>query len=114
MMDQPKDDPRNERDEAVAPETYNDEQEDESTQAQTLSEQARKRQPDEDRPTESRKAHDENILDSSEQDLVDHMKDMEQSGRIDMDAYRGEDNLDDNEDKYGKSKKVDDLPSDGS
>ena len=38
---------------------------------------------------------------------------MEQSGRIDMDAYRGEPNLDDNEDKYSESNKVDDLPGDG-
>ena len=42
------------------------------------------------------------------------MRDMEQSGRIDMSAYAGEENLDDNEDKYGDETRVDDLPSDGS
>ena len=42
------------------------------------------------------------------------MRDMEQSGRIDMGAYRGEPNMDDNEDKYGPDSKEDDLPSDGS
>jgi hypothetical protein len=43
------------------------------------------------------------------------MRDMEQSGRIDMGAYSGEPNFDDNEDKYGEESKVDkDLPSDGS
>jgi len=39
---------------------------------------------------------------------------MEQSGRIDMGAYLGEPNMDDNEDKYGEESKLDDLPSDGS
>ncbi len=54
-------------------------------------------------------------MNDSTQDTVDHMRDMESSGRIDMGAFRGEDNHDDNEDKYGKSAKVDpDLPSDGS
>ena len=41
------------------------------------------------------------------------MRDMEQSGRIDMGAYRGEPNLDDNEDKYGEDNKEDDLAGDG-
>ena len=42
------------------------------------------------------------------------MRDMESSGRIDMGAYEGEENMDDNEDKYGEDKKPDpDLPSDG-
>ena len=49
----------------------------------------------------------------STQDLVDHMRDRERSGRIDMGAYRGEDNMDDNEDKYGEENKIDDLRSDG-
>jgi len=98
-----------------APETFNDEQEDEGSQAQEIAEEARKRQPDEDRATESKKKHrDSDDSDDSSQDLVDRMKDMEQSGRIDMSAYRGEDNLDDNEDKYDRSNRVDDLPSDGS
>ena len=38
---------------------------------------------------------------------------MEQSGRIDMGAFRGEPNMDDNEDMYGDENKLDDLPSDG-
>ena len=37
----------------------------------------------------------------STQDLVDHMRDMESSGRIDMDAFRGEPNHDDEDDTYG-------------
>ena len=48
----------------------------------------------------------------STQDTVDHMRDMESSGRIDMNAYRGEPNHDDNEGKYGKKNEVDpDLPN---
>jgi hypothetical protein len=31
-----------------------------------------------------------------------------------MDAYAGEENLDDNDDKYDDDQRVDDLPSDGS
>ena len=41
------------------------------------------------------------------------MRDMESSGRIDMDANRGEPNHDDNVDKYGKPNKPDDLRGDG-
>ena len=41
------------------------------------------------------------------------MRDMEQSGRIDMSAYAGEPNMDDNEDKYGEDNKIDDLAGDG-
>jgi hypothetical protein len=40
-------------------------------------------------------------MDDSSQDLVDKMRDMEQSGRIDMGAYRGEPNLDDEDEMYG-------------
>ena len=47
------------------------------------------------------------------QDTVDHMRDMESSGRVDMGAYRGEDNHDDNVDKYGKPAKPDGLRGDG-
>jgi hypothetical protein len=46
-------------------------------------------------------------MDDSTQDTIDRMRDMESSGRIDMDAYRGEPNHDDNVDKYGKARKPD-------
>jgi hypothetical protein len=98
--------------EDVAPETDNDEQEDERSQAQTIAEEARNKDA-ETSPLDSVKVTG-GIDDDSTQDLIDHMRDMEQSGRIDMDAYAGEDNLDDNEDKYGDENRVDDLPSDGS
>lgn len=48
-----------------------------------------------------------------EQDLVDHMNQMETSGTIDMSAYEGEPNHDDNVDKYGKRAKLDGLRGDG-
>ena len=98
----------------LAPETFNDEQDDEQSQAQEIAEDALSE--DDDSPTESTKpAKSPYEDDDSTQDLVDHMRDMESSGRIDMGAFQGEDNHDDNEDKYGEDNKVDpDLPSDGS
>ena len=97
----------------LAPETHNDEQDDHRSQAQEVSEQAQR--PETESPTESRKSDNSSgLMDDSTQDVVDRMRDMESSGRIDMDAYRGEPNMDDNEDKYGPDSKEDDLPSDGS
>ena len=95
-----------------APETHNEEQDDHLSQAQEIAEEARNHR-SERSPLESTKVGG-GIDDDSTQDLIDHMRDMEQSGRIDMDAYAGEENLDDNEDKYGEENRVDNLPSDGS
>jgi hypothetical protein len=95
-----------------APETHNDEQDDRLSQAQAIAEEARNRA-GERSPLDSTKVR-SGIDEDSTQDLIDHMRDMEQSGRIDMDAYAGEENLDDNEDKYDEDNRVDDLPSDGS
>ena len=96
-----------------APELHNDEQDDHLSQAQEVAEEARNKD-GEASPLDSVKVN-SGIDDNSEQDVIDHMRDMEQSGRIDMDAYAGEPNFDDNEDKYGEDSKVDkDLPSDGS
>lgn len=80
-------------------ETVNQEQEDESAQAQTVADEAQ----DEDfgDPLASRKTGKSEVMDDSSQDLVDHMNDMESSGRIDMGAYEGEPNMDDNSGKYG-------------
>jgi hypothetical protein len=96
----------------LAPELHNDEQDDHRDQAQEVAEEARNKD-GEASPLDSVKVN-SGIGDNSEQDIVDHMRDMEQSGRIDMGAYRGEPNLDDNEDKYGPDSKEDDPPSDGS
>jgi len=94
----------------LAPEAHNDEQDDESSQAQTVAEEARGKGLQ--RPTGTRKPSDSGG--GSEQDVVDHMHDMESSGRIDMGAYRGEPNHDDNTDKYGKGHDDDGLRGDGS
>ena len=98
----------------LAPETHNDEQDDHRSQAQQVTEDAQGLTPDTASPTESTKGPNKSgLMNDSTQDTVDHMRDMESSGRIDMGAYRGEPNMDDNEDKYGKSNKIDDLRSDG-
>lgn len=95
----------------LAPETFNDEQDDESAQAHTLADEARGRGLDDyGSPTESVKPTSDDFDDDSTQDLVDHMLDMERSGRIDMGAYLGEDNMDDEEDKYGEENRPDDAP----
>lgn len=98
----------------LAPETHNSEQDDELEQAQTLADEALGRKAvDYGDPAGSVKKNGLNLDDDSTQDLVDHMNDMVSSGRIDMGAYLGEDNMDDNEDKYGEENKIDDLRSDG-
>lgn len=104
------------RQSGLAPETHNDEQDDHRAQAQQVSEQAQAYTQEVRSPTESEKGPNAtDLLGDSTQDTIDHMRDMESSGRIDMDAYRGEPNMDDNEDKYGPASKLDrDLPSDGS
>jgi hypothetical protein len=91
----------------LAPETHNSEQDDEDAQAQTVADQAQALRKGD--PTSSVK-----VGSGDSQDLVDHMRDMESSGRIDMRAYDGEESMDDNEDKYGDDANPDpDLPSDG-
>ena len=92
----------------LAPETHNSEQDDEGAQAQTVAEQAQALRKGD--PTSSVK-----VGGGDSQDLVDHMRDMESSGRIDMGAYDGEENMDDNEGKYGEGANPDpELPSDNS
>jgi len=98
-----------------APELHNAEQDDEPEQAQTVAEEALEGARRDESPLDSTKSDEPGeILNDSAQDLVDRMRDMEQSGRIDMGAFAGEPNHDDNEDKYGDEAKLDDLPADGS
>lgn len=98
-----------------APELHNSEQDDELEQTQTVADEALAGQARENSPLDSVKSPNRGeIMDDSTQDLIDHMRDMEQSGRIDMGAFNGEPNHDDNEDMYGEDPKLDDLPSDGS
>jgi hypothetical protein len=98
-----------------APELHNAEQDDELEQAQTVADEALAGGARDASPLDSIKPDYEGDLDEdSTQDLIDKMRDMEQSGRIDMGAFEGEPNHDDNEDKYGDEAKLDDLPGDGS
>ena len=97
------DDPGNKADEA--PEALNREQDDEDAQAQTVAEAARRERP----LGESRKAK-ARYEDRDTPDLVDHMRQMERSGRIDMDAYRGERSDDDEDGELGKDGIDDDAP----
>jgi hypothetical protein len=112
MTDQPRQ--RGERNSAEqAPELHNAEQDDELEQAQTLAQEAGYKDA-EASPLDSVKSDQPGeVMDDSSQDLIDKMRDMEQSGHIDMGAFTGEPNHDDNEDKYGDEPKIDDLRSDG-
>ncbi len=97
---EPVDDPVPDLHDDPPPEIYNlSQDEDESEQAQSFADAAR---------------YDDNNIGLSDtekvtsgdqeddvQDLVDHMNDMVASGRIDMDAYRGERNDDDEEGSLG-------------
>ncbi|MBD3729249.1 MAG: hypothetical protein IE933_06040 [Sphingomonadales bacterium] len=85
-----------------APENVNREQVDRVSQAQEIAEQAKNHANFVAGATESRHGpHSSGIMGDSTQDTVDHMRDMESSGRIDMDAYRGEPNHDDFTGKFG-------------
>jgi hypothetical protein len=91
--------------ETEAPEAFNREQEDEEAQAQSVAEAARRERP----LGESRKAKGPGDSDDV-QDLVDHMNQMERSGRIDMGAYRGERSDDDEDGELGEDGIEDDEP----
>lgn len=84
-----------ERPDDLAPETHNSEQDDEPAQAQTIAEDAKNDGLDE--FGETTKVGDSGLMGDSTQDLVDHMNDMVNSGRIDMGAYRGEPKMDDSD-----------------
>lgn len=83
----------------LAPETVNREQDDEDSQAQSVADEAM------DRATAIGLSDTEKVSSGDDsddaQDLVDHMRQMESSGRIDMSAFRGERNDDDEEGMLG-------------
>jgi len=95
----------------LAPEAHNAEQDDESEQAQSLADEALGRATavlgEED--TE-RVGDDPDELGGATPDIVDHMKQMVSSGRIDMGAFRGERSDDDEEGYYGEGGIEDDTP----
>jgi hypothetical protein len=84
----------------LPPETFNDEQEDESTQAQSVADEALGRATSGLGDIESEKVKSGGEADDV-QDLIDRMKQMETSGRIDMGAFAGERNDDEEEGRYG-------------
>ena len=85
-----------------APELHNAEQDDELEQSQTVAEEALNGEARAASPLDSIKPDNEGeVMDDSSQDLIDKMRDMEQSGHIDMGAYRGEPNHDDEDETYG-------------
>ncbi|MFL0355405.1 hypothetical protein ACI5KX_02910 [Erythrobacter sp. GH1-10] len=92
-----------ERQSGLAPETHNDEQDDHRSQAQEVAGQAQDDASNKPGGTESRKPASPAVdgVAGSETDMIDQMRDMEDSGEIDTDAYAGEPNHDDNTKKYG-------------
>lgn len=84
-----------------AAELTGEEQEEEGAQAQTLADEARGRESSAFGMEDSEKVSTGDDSDDV-QDLVDHMNQMASSGRIDMDAYRGERNDDEEEGRYGE------------
>jgi len=100
------DDPRLNED--LAPEAHNGEQDDEGAQAQTLADEALRGRGQ--AFSDSEKVGGGGELGSSTPDLVDHMNQMATSGRIDMSAFRGERNDDDETGLYGEDAEEDDFP----
>lgn len=96
-----------------APENFNSEQDDEAAQAQTVSDDAMRNIPN----GESEHGGTTNpaqIYADDTQDVVDHMNQMERSGQIDMDAYRGERSDDDEPETLGEAAlEPDDVDSHG-
>ena len=83
-----------------APETVNPPQEDEEAQSQSFAAASSSASADDFGLEDSEKVSSGDD-DDDVQDLVDHMHDMVNSGRIDMDAYRGERNDDDEDGTLG-------------
>src|SRR6478609_8611912 len=77
------------------PDAQNAEQDDAESQAQTVAEDALFRDRQGEDSEHGGRSNPAQVTPDDAQDLVDHMKDMERSGRIDMDAFPGEDNMDD-------------------
>ena len=98
------------------PQDGNRAQHDDDAQAQTVSDEAMARRNPSGEPEESRKPASANAAVRPEDapDLVDHMHQMVSSGRIDMDAYRGERSDDDEPDTLGEAAlEPDDVDSHG-
>ena len=80
------------------PDSDNSEQNEQGTQAQDVASDALANPYRGDDPLESEHGGRDDparVMPIDAPDLVDRMKDMDRSGRIDMGAYEGEDNMDD-------------------
>ena len=105
--------------EGLAHETRNREQDDAGTQAQDVAEDARREDSRTSSPLESTKpgSRDYDPAPGSTGDLIDEMNRMEGEGRIDMSAFAGEPNHDDEPETYGGETTDDDdaewLTADG-
>jgi len=86
----------------LAPENHNDEQDEHGSQAQQVAEQAQSEAGDANAPTEGLKVEGTSVdgVSGSETDVIDEMREMEDTGRIDNGAYAGEPNHDDNTSKF--------------
>ncbi|KHK89569.1 hypothetical protein [Novosphingobium malaysiense] len=99
-----------ERNDDLAPETVNAEQQDAETQAQAVADEAMTSSLSVLGLEQSEKLSN-SLNPARAQDLVDHMKQMDTSGTIDMSAYRGEETLDDLENRFGYAAVADDYLS---
>ena len=81
----------------------NDEQRDEGSQAQTVTDDARVRSTDLSEDSErGGRTNPAQIIPDDTPDLVERMEEMNRSGRIDMDAFAGEPQMDDEESALGQ------------
>lgn len=97
--------PRDEARDSDTSQSDNREQRDDDKQAQTIAEEALAHRHRSDAVGQSRKPAGAPgaVQPSDTPDLVDHMNQMISSGRIDMDAFRGERSDDDEEGELGES-----------
>lgn len=99
-------------DRTLPPEAHNREQDDEGSQAQTLADEALGRATDQFGLSDTEKVGAGSFGgedDGGMPDLVDTMRQMESSGQIDMSAFRGERN-DDDEEWLGEAGREDEFP----
>lgn len=91
----------------------NSEQDDSGAQAQDVADDARFRTVDLSEDSErGGKPNPAQIIPDDTEDLVEKMEAMNRSGRIDMDAYTGEPQMDDEEEILGDTEDEDDQPED--
>ncbi|EJL21002.1 hypothetical protein [Novosphingobium sp. AP12] len=96
-----------ERTDDLPPETVNDEQEEEDTQAQAVADEAQGRTSSNAGLGDTEKVKGGIEGEDDVQDIVDHMNQMDSSGTIDMSAFDGEETMDDLEGRYGKRNAAD-------